>query len=59
MESTIAKTTLYTLVLNEEEAQYLRDLTQNCMLCESSEESSEHAKIREDLFNALYTKGTL
>lgn len=51
MESKIETTSVYTIVLNDEEAEYLRDLIQNGPT--NFGEATDKFKIRIDLQNAV------
>jgi hypothetical protein len=55
MESTISCQTTFTLVLNEEEAQWLRAYMQNPH-CPLEEESDQDSKMRKKFFEAVTPK---
>ena len=44
-----------TLVMDEAEAKFLRDLTQNCVECDPAIELTEHKTIRESIYTAIDT----
>ena len=56
MESKVSKSVKVVLVLNEKEAKWLRDLTQN-FIGPGSIEEAEDRKIRQDFFKAVDIKG--